>query len=191
VPNQSFAATGEVVPSEILKTRLQYQGHKFTYRVDRLRLPHGVEGEYDYIKHPGAGLAVPVMADGRFVLVKQYRFAVQRYLLEFPAGTLESDELPDVTIKRELEEETGYRGHRWQKLGEFYICPGYSDEVIHAFLAQDLEELENPPEQDADEHIEIVMLSAAEIEALINAGAAATNLDAKSITAFYMALKHL
>jgi len=183
--------SNEVIPSVLLKNRLQYSGRKYTYRVDRLRLPNGVEGEYEYIRHPGAGLAVPITADGKFILVKQYRFAIERYLLEFPAGTLEVDEIPEIAIKRELEEETGYRAHSWQKLGEFFICPGYSDEIIHAYLAQDLEELANPPAQDEDEEISLVMLDRAEIESLIRSGKAATSLDAKSITAFHLALPYL
>jgi ADP-ribose pyrophosphatase len=181
----------ELLPSTFLSNRLNYQGRKYTYRVDRLKLPNGVEGEYEYICHPGAGLAIPVNADGKFLLVKQYRFAVQRYLLEFPAGTLETGENPDNTIARELEEETGYRAHRWQKLGSFFLCPGYSDEIIHAYLAQDLELLDNPPDQDDDEEIEVVYLSLDEIKDLIASGNAATSLDAKSITALYMALPYL
>jgi ADP-ribose pyrophosphatase len=180
-----------LIPSKLIDNRLHYRGHKFTYRVDRLQLPNGAEGEYEYIRHPGAGLAVPVNADSKFLLVKQYRFAVQRYLLEFPAGTLEAGENPDNTIQRELEEETGYRAHRWQKLGSFFICPGYSDEIIHAYLAQDLELLDNPPPQDDDEEIEVVCLSADEIQDLIAAGDAVTSLDAKSITAFHLTLPYL
>lgn len=191
MPQNPTPGTSEIVPSLLLKNRLQYSGRKYTYCVDRLRLPNGIEGEYEYIRHPGAGLAVPVTADGKFILVKQYRFAVQRYLLEFPAGTLEENEIPDLTIKRELEEETGYRAHSWQKLGEFFICPGYSDEVIHAYLAQDLEKLANPPAQDDDEEISLVILDRTEIEVLIQSGDAATSLDAKSITSFYLALQYL
>jgi ADP-ribose pyrophosphatase len=178
----------ELVPSEILKNRLSYQGSKFSFHVDRIKLPNGVIGEYAYIKHPGAGLAVPVTADGKFVLVKQYRFAIQKYLLEFPAGTLEVGEGHDVTIKRELEEETGYSAAKWQYLGGFYLCPGYSDEVIHAYLAEALTKLEHPPAQDVDEDIEVVLLSRDEIEALLRSPDADSSLDAKSITAFYLAL---
>ncbi|NUN65525.1 NUDIX hydrolase [Pseudanabaena biceps] len=178
----------DLTPSQILQNRLSYQGRKFSFHVDRLLLPNGVTGEYSYIKHPGAGLAVPITNDGKFILVKQYRFAIQRYLLEFPAGTLEVGEAHDVTIKRELEEETGYRANQWQYLGGFYICPGYSDEIIHTYLAQDLEKLENPPAQDEDEEIEVVMLSREEIEELLRSQNADTSLDAKSITAFHLAL---
>jgi len=181
----------DLVPSKILQNRLSYQGSKFSFHVDRIELPNSVIGEYSYIKHSGAGLAVPVTADGKFVLVKQYRFAIQRYLLEFPAGTLEVGEDHDVTIKREIEEETGYSASEWRYLGGFYICPGYSDEIIHAYLAQGLEKLEHPPAQDEDEEIEVVILSREEIEALLRSQSADTNLDAKSITAFHLALQAL
>ena len=181
----------DITASEILQNRLSYQGSKFSFHVDRIKLPHGVTGEYSYIKHPGAGLAVPVTDDGKFVLVKQYRFAIQRYLLEFPAGTLEVGEDHGVTIKREIEEETGYRASQWQYLGGFYICPGYSDEIIHAYLAQGLEKLEHPPAQDEDEEIEVVLLSREEIEKLLRSQSADARLDAKSITAFHLALQAL
>jgi ADP-ribose pyrophosphatase len=180
-----------IASNQVLENRLQHHGKKFSYRVDKILLPNGVTGEYAYIQHPGAGLAVPVTADGKFILVKQYRFPLQGYLLEFPAGTLEKNESPDITIQRELEEETGYRAHQWHKLGAFYICPGYSDEVIHTYLAQGLEKLEHPPAQDDDEEIEVVICDRDELEALIHSGSESTCLDAKSITAFYLALKHL
>ncbi len=184
---------GAITPSEILVNRLKYQGRKYTYCVDRLKLPNGKIGDYEYIKHPGAGVAVPITADGKFVLVKQYRFAISRYILEFPAGTLELNEDPDDTIKRELEEETGFRGHTWQKLGSFFLCPGYSDEIIHAYLAKDLEKLINPPAGDEDEDIEVVFYDRAEIEQMFNPSNldSDTILDAKSVTAYYLALKYL
>jgi ADP-ribose pyrophosphatase len=179
------------VNSHILQNRLSYQGSKFSFHVDRLQLPNGIVGEYAYIKHPGAGLAVPVTTDGKFVLVKQYRFAIQKYLLEFPAGTLEIGESHDITIQRELEEETGYSASQWQYLGGFYICPGYSDEIIHTYLAQDLTKLEHPPAQDEDEEIEVVLLSRSEVEQLIVSPDASDRLDAKSVTAFHLALSRL
>jgi len=182
---------GTSVDSELLENRLRYQGRKSTYRVDRLKLPSGKIGDYEYIQHPGAGLAVPITADGKFVLVKQYRFAISRYILEFPAGTLEPKEDPADTIKRELEEETGFRGHTWHKLGAFYLCPGYCDEIIHVYLTQDLEKLANPPDGDEDEDIEVVLCDRSELEKMINSGDPGTNLDAKSITGFYLALNYL
>ncbi|MDX1976110.1 MAG: NUDIX hydrolase [Pseudanabaenaceae cyanobacterium bins.68] len=181
----------EIIPFELQQQVLYYHGRKFDFRVDRLRLPHGVGGEYSYIQHPGAAIAVPITAEGKFVLVRQYRFPLQRYILEFPAGTLEPNEAPAATMARELAEETGYHAHTWQALGSFYICPGYSDEVIHAYLAQDLAPLAQPPSQDADEEIEVVLLERQVLEEMIRTQPAAQNLDAKSITAFYLAISQL
>jgi ADP-ribose pyrophosphatase len=169
---------------QLLKQRLFYKGRKFDFEVNRLRLPNKSEGEWECIRHPGGALAVPVTPEGKLVLVRQYRFAVQGRILEFPAGTLEYNEDPQDTIMREIEEETGYSAQKWHKLGEFFLAPGYSDEIIYAFLAQDLQKLETPPKQDEDEDIETVLMTPEELEKAILAG---EPIDAKSITSFFLA----
>lgn len=171
-------------PAQLLKQRLFYQGRKFDFEVNRLRLPNNAEGEWECIRHPGGALAVPVTSEGKLILLRQYRFAVQGRLLEFPAGTVEKNETPFETIQREIEEETGYRAQKWEKLGQFFLAPGYSDEIIYAFLAQDLELLERPPNQDADEDMETVLMTPQELEQAILAGEA---VDAKSISSFLLA----
>lgn len=171
-------------PPQFLAPKLFYHSRKFGFEVNQLRLPNGAVGEWACIRHPGGALAVPVTADGQLVLVRQYRFALQGRLLEFPAGTLEPDEEPAVTIAREIAEETGYIAHRWQRLGEFVLAPGYSDEIIYAFLAQDLEKLDQPPAQDEDEDIETVLMTPQQLEAAILAG---EPVDAKSICSFFLA----
>lgn len=171
-------------PPEILTPLMFYNGRKFTIEANRLRLPNGSEGDWSCVRHPGGAMAVPITNEGKFVLVKQYRFALQGRLLEFPAGTVEPHEDPAVTIRREIEEETGYRAHKWQTLGQFPLAPGYSDEVIYAFLAQDLELLTSPPAQDEDEDIETVLMTPEELESAIREG---EPIDAKSICGFYMA----
>jgi ADP-ribose pyrophosphatase len=177
-------------PPQVLQERLRYQGYKYTFVCQRMRFPGDKEGEREYLIHPGGAVVVPVTAAGKFVCIRQYRFAVGSYIYEFPAGTLEPGEDPEDTIRRELEEETGLRGHRWDHLGEFYLAPGYSDEVMYAFLARDLEPLENPPAQDDDEDITVVEFSPEELVDRIQNTA---DLDAKSIACFYRAqhfLKH-
>jgi len=171
-------------PPQLLKQRLVYRGRKFDFEVNRLRLPNRAEGDWECIRHPGGALAVPVTPEGKLVLVRQYRFAVQGRLLEFPAGTVEPNEDPAQTIKREIEEETGYSAQQWRKLGEFFLAPGYSDEIIYAFLAQDLSRLDTPPNQDADEDMETVLLTPQELEQAILNGEA---VDAKSICSFILA----
>lgn len=171
-------------PPQLLKQRLFFQGRKFNFEVNRLRLPNKAEGDWECIRHPGGALAVPVTPEGKLVLLRQYRFAVQGRLLEFPAGTVEPNEDPEETIKREIEEETGYRANKWQKLGQFFLAPGYSDEIIYAFLAQDLELLDKPPDQDVDEDIETVLMTPEELEKAILNG---DEVDAKSISSFVLA----
>ncbi|NEP03492.1 MAG: NUDIX hydrolase [Okeania sp. SIO2G4] len=171
-------------PPKIIKQRLQYQGRKFNFDVNHLRLPNGVEGDWECIRHPGGALCIPVTSDGKLILVKQYRFAIKDRILEFPAGTIEENENPADTIKREIEEETGYRAHKWRKLGEFPLAPGYSDEFIYAFLAEDLEKLESPPAQDIDEDIETVLMTLQELEQAIFDGEI---VDAKSICSLFLA----
>ena len=175
-------------PPQLLKQHLVYRGRKFNYEVNTLRLPNKAEGEWECIRHPGGSLAVPLTPDGKLVLVHQYRFPVQGRLLEFPAGTIEPNETPEETIHREIEEEIGYRAHSWKSLGSFPLAPGYSDEFIYAFLASDLEPLETPPEQEADEDIEVIQMTPEEFEKAILSGEA---VDAKSIASFLLAKPYL
>ena len=172
-------------PPEILGSRLFFQGRKFQFEVNELRLPNGAQGEWECVRHPGGALAVPVTNDGQLVLVRQYRFAVKTRLLEFPAGTIEIGEKAEVTIKREIEEETGYTAAKWSNLGKFPLAPGYSDEYIYAFLAQELEKLPQPPSQDEDEDIEVVLMTPTEFENLIQTSS--HEIDAKTVCSYFLA----
>ena len=175
-------------PPQLLKQRLFYEGRKFNFEVNRLRLPNRAEGDWECIRHPGGALAVPVTAKGELVMVRQYRFAVMGRLLEFPAGTIEVDEAPADTIRREIQEEIGYIAQTWLPIGNFPLAPGYSDEIIYAFLATDLEPIESPPAADVDEDIEVVLLTPVQLEKAILSGEA---VDAKSIASFYLAKPYL
>ena len=171
-------------PPQLLKQKLLYRGRKFDFEVSHLRLPNQAEGDWECIRHPGGAVAVPVTEDGKLVLVRQYRFAAQGRLIEFPAGTVEPNEDPLTTVEREIQEETGYRAHRWQPLGKFFVAPGYSDEVIYVFLAQELEKLDAPPAQDLDEDIETILMTPQELEQAILVG---EPVDAKSISSLLLA----
>lgn len=173
---------------EVLQSRFIYHGRKFNFEAKKLRLPNQSEGEWECIRHPGGALAVPYTNDGKLAIVRQYRFAAQDRLLEFPAGTIEVGESPETTIEREIQEEVGYIGKTWRKLGEFFLAPGYSDEIIYAFLATDLDKLEVPPNQDEDEDIEVVLMTPDAVEQAIHAGAMT---DGKSIAAFMLAKPYL
>lgn len=175
-------------PPQLIKHRFSYAGRKFGFDVNVLRLPNGAEGEFECIRHPGGALVIPVTAEGKLVMVRQYRFAIQGRLLEFPAGTVEHDEDPLQTVQREIEEETGYRAYEWRELGKFPLAPGYSDEYIYAFLARNLEVVPHPAAGDEDEDIEVVLVSPEEFTQGCRSG---WLVDAKSMAAFFLALPWL
>ena len=172
-------------PARHLETTASLDARKLRFEVNRVVLPMGVEGTFGVIRHPGASLAVPVLDDGRVVVLRQYRFAVATRLLEFPAGTLDPGETPLSTMQRELQEEAGYSAARWDSLGAMLPCPGYSDEVIHLFLARELQPLSEQPAGDDDEDLEVVLMPPAELDALLASGD--EYLDGKSVTAWLRA----
>ncbi len=162
---------------------------KIRFEINKFLLPNQMEGEFGIIRHPGAALAVPVTQSGEIIILRQYRFACSRRILEFPAGTLEEGENPLESIKREVQEESGYSAKRWDNLGEMLPCPGYSDETIHLFLARDLTKLETKPEGDADEDIEVLKIAPEKLNEIIASGD--ESLDGKSITAWFRACQIL
>jgi ADP-ribose pyrophosphatase len=152
--------------------------------VDRVRLPGGGETEREVVRHAGASVMLPLLDDGRAVLVRQFRYPIGRVLLELPAGKLEPGEEPLACAERELVEEIGWQARTWRRLGSFYTTPGFSDEVLHAFLATDLERPARPAEPDPDEIFEIVPMSAGQIRQAIASGELC---DAKSLVALQLA----
>lgn len=172
-------------PSRHLETTAQLDARKIRFEVNRIELPLGIVGSFGLIRHPGASLAVPLLDDGRVVLLRQYRFAVAARILEFPAGTLDEGEDPLGTMQRELQEEAGYRAARWDELGVMLPCPGYSDERIHLFLARDLTPLEAPPAGDDDEDLEVLRMTPQELDERLASGD--EYLDGKSLAAWFRA----
>jgi ADP-ribose pyrophosphatase len=163
-----------------------YSGRVVKLFVDTVELPNGATSKRELVRHPGAVAIVPVDAEGRLVLVEQYRYATGKVLLEIPAGTLEPNEDPDVCANRELQEETGYKPGKLQKLGAIYLAPGYSTELIHLYLATDLSE--SRLAGDEDEFIDILHLSLADVLDKITNN---TIQDAKTISAVMLAREHL
>jgi ADP-ribose pyrophosphatase len=176
-------------PARHIETTAVLDARKLRFEINRVELPMGVEGTFGLIKHPGASLAVPVLTDGRVVVLRQYRFAVATRLLEFPAGTLDPGETPLSTMQRELQEEAGYSASRWDALGAMLPCPGYSDEVIHLFLARELTELTERPAGDDDEDLEVLLMEPGELDQALASGN--DYLDGKSVTAWLRAKQHL
>ena len=184
-----MAPLPDLEPSPVLETKSALSAKKIRFEINRFQLPIGLEGEFGVVRHPGAALAVPITNQGQIVILRQYRFAVSRRILEFPAGTLEEGEEPLVSMQRELAEEAGYSASKWDYLGEMLPCPGYSDEIIHLFLARDLSPLDERPLGDEDEDLEVLLMSKDEINESFHSGNEA--LDGKTITAWYRACKFL
>ena len=136
----------------------------------------------DTVLHPGAVVVIPILTGHRVVLVRQYRHAVRRELLELPAGTLEPGERPEACARRELEEETGWRARRMRRLGYFYAAPGFISERMTVFLAQDLTPVPARPEP--DEMVRPVILPFRTALAKIRSGGIC---DAKTIIGLHTA----
>lgn len=144
-----------------------FEGHRF--RVERRAYAvRGTPHQYDIIVHPGAAVILPVLDDGRLVLIRNYRVAVGEDLLELPAGTLEPGEAPATCVVRELAEETGYRAGQVTPLVSFYSSPGILTERMHTFVATQL--TPGPTELDAGEEIEVTTMTLAEALAAVRAG---------------------
>jgi ADP-ribose pyrophosphatase len=144
------------------------------------------EAVYDLVHHPGAAAIVPLHADGTVSLLHQFRYALGREIWEIPAGTLEEGEPFLECASRELEEETGFRAARWTELATFYTSPGFCDEELRVFLAEELSKGSGGTE--ADEHLEVVRIPLAEALAWIEAGRI---VDAKSIVGLLRARERL
>ena len=122
----------------ILEHREIYQGKIVNLHVDTVRLDSGRIVTREIVEHPGGVVAVPILDDGRLLLIRQFRYPIQKFILEFPAGKLDSNQPPLETITRELEEESGYRAGSIEYQCSFYTTPGISNEIIHFFIARGL-----------------------------------------------------
>lgn len=156
----------------------RYRGKFLEMVTEEVELPNGLTTTLDVIRHPGASAVVPILADGRVLLIRQYRYAAGGFILEVPAGKLDPGEQPEHCARRELEEETGLRAQRIEALGSILTTPGFTDERIHLFAAFDL--LEVPQALEANEIIELVPTPFAEALDLIWSG---EMTDAKSVVA--------
>ena len=170
------------MPSRCHDSTLVHQGRVFALHRDQVTLPNGVATTLDVIRHPGAAAIVPVTDRDHVLLIRQYRYAIDAYIWEIPAGTMEPGESPLACARRELIEEIGMSAQDWHKLGAIAPLPAYSDETIHLFRAQNLV----PSEQDLDpdEIIEIHEFRFAETLEMIRTGRIR---DAKTISGLMMA----
>lgn len=161
-------------------TQPVFDGALLHVRKDTVRLPSGRLATREYIVHPGAVLVAPRLADGRWIVERQFRYPVGRVILEFPAGKRDPGETAIDTGKRELVEETGYEAATWSRLGVVHPGVGYSDEAIELWLAGGLAHVGR--KLDEDEALDIVAMSGADLLAEAERGGIT---DAKTLAALF------
>lgn len=156
-------ADGEVVPDPP-----EYRGRKLRVRRERYTMPDGRRADLDAVRVPSVAYILPLLDDGRVVLIRQYRPIVGAEIWELPAGTIEAGESPEACAHRELAEEAGYAAGRLERLGEALADPGLTDERIFLFAARDLRPVARG--LDADEHITVEPVPLAEAYRMVDAG---------------------
>ena len=169
-----------------LQTERVYDGKLVGLRVDTVELPSGRETIREIVEHGEVVAMVPIDSENNVLLVRQYRKAAEKVLLEIPAGLVEPGESPIECARRELEEETGFAAESWDLLGGFYTSPGFCTEYIHVYLATQLSPSRSDP--DDDEIIELVRVPLSKAADLVASGEV---YDAKSIAGLHMALCRL
>lgn len=167
---------------KILQSETIVKARPFNVRRDRIELPDGKSATLILIDHPGAVTLLPVDDQGRVWFVRQYRQAIQNELLELPAGTLEKGEEPEACARREIREETGMAAGNIQKLGDFFLAPGYSSEYMHVFLATNL--TPDPLPGDEDEFLTVERIPLDRVYAMVDSGQIQ---DGKSLAALILA----
>lgn len=165
-----------------LNSKKVFDGKLLKVYSDEVELPNGKSASREIIRHPGAVAVVPMLDDGRVVMVRQYRYPIGDTLLEIPAGKLDAGEKPEECAVRELAEETGYVARVLKKLTAIVTTPGFTDEVIHIYLAKELEMTEQ--HTDEDEFINIEIYSKEELRVMIDNG---TLSDAKTLVGLLLA----
>lgn len=174
------------MPFELIKSETLLEGRAFKVRRDTLKTPDGRETKLDIVEHTGSVVLLPIDDGGNLLFVRQYRHAAGEDLLELPAGTRDGAEPFEECAAREIREETGLEAGALQKLGEFYLVPGYSTELMAVFLATDLKE--NPLQADEDEFLQVEKIP---LKQAIDMAEQGEIQDAKSLAALALSRSHL
>ena len=180
------SGTPRAKTAKILNSTSIYEGPVFGVRRDEVIEPSGVRAIREVITHPGSVVVLPVLPDGRILLIQQYRHATRQYLWELVAGRIDDDENPKAAAARELIEETGYRAKRFQIFLEMFPTPGFLEEKMFLLLAEGLTGGEAEPEE--DEKIISRGYKRKELEEMIRKGKLR---DAKSIAGILYYFRYL
>ncbi|ACM60442.1 ADP-ribose pyrophosphatase [Caldicellulosiruptor bescii] len=169
-----------------IDSTLIYDGSFISLKVDKVLLPNGNISQRAIVLHSGAAVVVPVDDENNVIFVKQFRKPIEKVIIELPAGKLDKDENPLECAKRELEEETGYKASELIKLTEIYTTPGFSNEVIHVYLATGL--FKGEVHTDADEFVEVLKIKMNDAILMVKKGEIR---DAKTIIGLLLANMYL
>ena len=170
---------------ETLSSRVVFDGQVVRLRVDDVMLSDGRKTSREIVERGDCVAVVPIDDDGNVLLVKQFRRAADKNLLEIPAGGIDPGEEPEVAVQREMREETGYLPRKVEWLGGFYASPGYCTEYLYLYLATDL--IPSPVSAEDTESIKLVRVPITQIPGLITSG---TICDAKSIAGLLAFLEY-
>jgi ADP-ribose diphosphatase len=172
---------------KVKKSEILFRGKVFDLKVDEIEYDSGNKGIREVAVHPGGAVVVPVKDDGKIIMVNQFRYPFQKNILELPAGKLDKNEDPYNCAVRELEEETGYKAGKVEKLGSIYTTPGFCTEILHIYLAREL--IPGDHNREEGEHgMEVHEFTFNEIEEKIRNNEI---VDAKSICGFHLAKQGL
>ncbi|CAH1217711.1 MULTISPECIES: NUDIX hydrolase [Paenibacillus] len=177
--NISAKSSNPKLDEKTISTEQMFEGRVISLQIDTVELPNGQRATREVVRHPGA-VAVLALRGDKMLVVDQYRQALGRTEVEIPAGKLDPGEAPEVAAARELREETGYAAKSLRHLRSFYTSPGFADEIIHLYLAEDLEVGEMEP--DEDEFLEVSEITLDEAYALMDQNRIS---DAKTMLAVY------
>ena len=154
--------------ARVLKSTMVYDGKVFGVRRDEVAEPNGLRATREVITHPGSVVVLPVLSDGRIVMIRQYRHATRQYLWELVAGRIDDGETVKKAAARELLEETGYQAKRYSLFLDVFPTPGFLEERMYLVLAEGLTEGEAQPEE--DEQIEVRIFGAKELKQMMQRG---------------------
>lgn len=168
---------------QLLDSKHVYCGRAINVRVDSVLKENGKRTTREVVEHVDCVVILPLDTQGNILLVRQFRHAVNRELLELPAGSIDAGETPEEAAIRELREETGFSPGKLERLGGFYAAPGYCTEFLHFFRATQLKI--SPLEGEDTEGIELELVNPADIPSLISSGKIC---DAKSVAGLRIAL---
>lgn len=174
------------MPFKLIRSETLLQGRAFKIRRDTLKTPDGRETKLEIVDHGGSVVIIPIDDEKNMLFVRQYRHAAKADLLELPAGTRDKEEPFEKCAAREIREETGLEAGSLQKVGGFYLAPGYSTEFMVVFIATELKE--NPLDADEDEFLQVEKIPVKKAVEMAEHGEVP---DAKSLAALLLARSYL